>query len=331
MTKKRGGLGRGLGALIPQTSIEQTIQAGQGEPDQLIPPETVEELVATGAIDTPGVAPIPVGAGLFEVSVESISPNPRQPRQDMRADRLEDLAESIRAHGVLQPLLVSSVGEGTYTLIAGERRWRAARLAGLDVVPVVVKEATSGEMLELALVENLQRADLNPIEEALAFKSLVEDFGLKQEDVAARVSRSRSAVANSLRLLTLPAQVRESLLLGLIEAGHARAILQVPDEEGQLRLLELTVADELNVRQVEALARRMAAASGQGEQPARPTSAIGDALYDELRTLEDRFRNALGTKVQLSRSSRGGKLVIYFYSEEELGRIYGTIVGEDEE
>ena len=294
----------------------------------LIQPETPDDLVATGAIQTPTVAT--AGAGLFEVPIESISPNPHQPRQGMQLDRLEELADSIREHGVLQPLVVAGSGEGTYALIAGERRWRAARLAGLERVPVVVKEVTSSEMLELALVENLQRSDLNPIEEATGYRSLVEEFGMRQEDVAARVGKSRSAVTNSLRLLTLPREAQESLLLGLIEAGHARAILQVPDAEGQLRLLERTVADGLSVRQVEALARRMAEATGQEEQPAKATSATDDALYSELRNLEDRFRDALGTKVQLSRSSRGGRLVIYFYSEEELDRIYGTIVGEEE-
>ncbi len=271
-----------------------------------------------------------VGQGLFEVPIESISPNPYQPRQDMHADSLEELAVSIREHGVLQPLVVTGRDDGTYALIAGERRWRAARLAGLDTVPIIVKEATSSEMLELALVENLQRSDLNPIEAASAYRSLVEEFGLNQEDVAARVGKSRSAVSNSLRLLTLPPEVQQSLLLGMIQEGHARAILQVPDVAGQLRLLEHTVADGLSVRQVEALARRMAEAAGQEEEPAKPTPAADAALYDELRALEERFRNALGTKVQLSRSSRGGRLVIYFYSEEELDRIYGTIVGEEE-
>jgi len=248
----------------------------------------------------------------------------------MHADSLEELAVSIREHGVLQPLVVTGKGDGTYALIAGERRWRAARLAGLDTVPIIVKEATSSEMLELALVENLQRSDLNPIEAASAYRSLVEEFGLNQEEVAARVGKSRSAVSNSLRLLTLPPEVQQSLLLGMILEGHARAILQVPDTAGQLRLLEHTVADGLSVRQVEALARRMAEASGQEDEPAKPAPAVDIALYDELRALEERFRNALGTKVQLSRSSRGGRLVIYFYSEEELDRIYGTIVGEQE-
>jgi ParB family chromosome partitioning protein len=179
-------------------------------------------------------------------------------------------------------------------------------LAGLETVPVVVKEATSGEMLQMALVENIQRADLNPLEAALAYKSLVEDFGLTQEVVAERVGKSRTAVTNSLRLLRLPPQVIESLVLELIEEGHARALLQVPNEQMMLRLLERIAPDE-----------------EKGETPAK------DELYSEARVLEDRFRNALGTKVQLSRSSRGGKLVIYFFSDEELDRIYGTIVGED--
>jgi ParB family chromosome partitioning protein len=183
-------------------------------------------------------------------------------------------------------------------------------------------------MLEMALVENIQRADLNPMEAALAYKSLVEDFGLTQEVVAERVGKSRTAVTNALRLLKLPAQVIEALSLELIEEGHARALLQVQNEQLMLRLLERTVADGLNVRQVEALARRLA---GQGEPEAEREGAgeQKEELYSEARVLEERFRNALGTKVQLSRSSRGGKLVIYFYSDEELDRIYGTIVGEE--
>jgi ParB family chromosome partitioning protein len=219
--------------------------------------------------------------------------------------------------------------QGSYSLIAGERRWRAALLAGCESVPAIIKEATSREMLEIALVENLQRADLNPLEEAAAYRSLVEEFGLRQEEIAERVGKARSAVANSLRLLRLPTPVQESLALGLISEGHARAILQVPSEHEQLRLLEHVVADGLNVRQTESLARRLAdRPAQQQEEEAAPQQ---DApLYNELNDLEDRFRSALGTKVQLSRSSRGGKLVIYFYSDEELDRIYGAIVGEEE-
>lgn len=313
--KKRGGLGRGLGALIPQTAPDEV------EP-QLMP-----------QLDTPVVAEPATQAsipqGILEIPVEVISPNPRQPRQAIHPDRLEELAASIREHGVIQPLVVTSLGGGKYGLIAGERRWRAAQLSGLTVVPVVVKEATSGEQLQLALVENLQRADLNPLEAASAYRSLIDDFGLTQEEVADRVGKSRTSVTNSLRLLRLPPQVLESLSLGMIEEGHARALLQVPDESRMLRLLEHTVAEALNVRQVEALARRLAEASPE-EATEKPPSKPQDGLYSEVKVLEDRFRDALGTKVQLSKSSRGGKLVIYFYSDEELDRIYGTIVGDED-
>lgn len=317
MPKQRGGLGRGLSALIPPGPAP-TEEARQEEP------ATEQQQFA------PGGAPLAPAQGNLNAPVASISPNPRQPRQTMQPEQLEELAVSIREHGLLQPLIVARAEQpGKYNLIAGERRWRAAILAGLETVPVIVKEASPRGMLELALVENLQRADLNPLEEALAYRSLVDDFGLKQEEVAARVGKSRSAVVNSLRLLRLPAAAQESLALGLILEGHARAILQVPDQEQQLRLLERTVSDGLSVRQVESLARRLAEQAAQpGEQNKEEPRQT--PLYNPMRDLEDRFRNALGTKVQLSRSSRGGKLTIYFYSDEELDRIYGTIVGEEE-
>ncbi|HET9493621.1 MAG TPA: ParB/RepB/Spo0J family partition protein [Chloroflexia bacterium] len=323
MTKKRGGLGRGLGALIPQGSVEPE-EAGAA---------AVEPEAALTAQPAVAVAGEQAAAGVLDVPVDSIRPNPHQPRQAIQPEQLEELAASMREHGVLQPLVVMRSDDGAgYTLIAGERRWRAARVAGLESVPAIVKEATPREMLELALVENLQRADLNPLEEAHAYQALVEEFGLKQEEVAERVGKSRITVTNALRLLKLPLAAQESLALGLINAGHARAILQVPDEEGQLRLMELAVADGLNVRQVEELARRMAEAANRAQEPEKPAKQeTRDDLYDAVRELEDRFRNALGTKVQLSRSSRGGKLVIYFYSEEELDRIYGTIVGDQDE
>jgi ParB family chromosome partitioning protein len=264
--------------------------------------------------------------------VESIEPNPHQPRQAIGETELDELADSIREHGVLQPVVVTRARrEGRYNLVAGERRWRAAEMAGLHAIPAIVKEASSREMLELALVENLQRADLNPLEQAAAYKSLVEEFGMRQEDVAARVGKSRQAVTNAMRLLQLPAAVQQSLALKLITEGHARAILQAPGETLQIRLAEQTVAEDLSVRQVEELARMLAmqaeeAATEEQEKPHKEP----DPLYDEMRDLEERFRNALGTKVQLSRSSRGGRLVIYFYSNEELDRIYGAIVGEEQ-
>lgn len=315
MPKPKGGLGRGLNSLIPQ------------QPTTEQQPSEQQRVKQSQAEAQPSAAS--TGSGLAMLPIDSISPNPHQPRQTFNDDALDELAASIREHGVLQPLIVTQTEkEGEYNLIAGERRWRASMLAGLDTVPVIVKEASTREMLELALVENVQRADLNPLEEAVAYKSLVDEFGLKQEDVATRVGKSRQAITNSLRLLRLPRAIQDSLLLELITEGHARAILQVPDEEQQLRLLERTVADELNVRQVEALAREMAG-QPQPTQDERKPRRNNKPLYSEVEDLQERFRNALGTKVQLSRSSRGGKLVIYFYSDEELDRLYGSLVGEE--
>ena len=326
MPKPKGGLGRGLGSLIPQNPVTRE---EPGAPSGVAPAVQSQQLPDRSAAEETAPrrdADSAASLGLAMLSVNSISPNPQQPRQVISEEQLDELASSIREHGLLQPLLVTrgDKKEG-YSLIAGERRWRAAMMAGLHSVPAIIKEASTREMLEMALVENLQRADLNPLEEASAYRSLVEEFGLKQDEVAAKVGKSRGAVANSLRLLKLPAAVQESLALGLISEGHARAILQVPGEAMQLRLLERTVADGLSVRQVEALARRLAESAGSPEEPAEKEKP----LYDEMRDIEDRFRSALGTKVQLSQSSRGGKLVIYFYSNEELERIYGTIVGDE--
>jgi len=289
MSSRRRGLGKGLGALIP------------------------------GA-ETP--------SGLIEVSVTDIVANPHQPRQEIGGDTLRNLADSILEHGVLQPLIVTrrseqeAQGGPRYQIIAGERRWRAAMLARLNAVPVLVKEATPQEMLEIALVENIQRADLNPLEEALAYSQLVEEFGLTQEQVAQRVGRSRVAVTNSLRLLRLSDEIKSALLASRIRAGHARALLGLPEEELRLRVLHLIEKRGLSVRQTEELVRRMAA----GEQARGQDRDERDA---ETGALEDRFRRALGTKVSLYRSKRGGRLVIHFYSEEELQVLYDRFVGDD--
>ncbi|MCR4408224.1 MAG: ParB/RepB/Spo0J family partition protein [Anaerolineae bacterium] len=284
MTKKRG-LGKGLEALIPVSAGERP-------------------------------------AGLIEVSVDDIAPNPLQPRQKLDPDSLAELAASIREHGLIQPLIVSSTVPGTadapYQLIAGERRLEAARLAGLSTVPVIVKEATPQQMLALALVENIQRADLNPLEEASAYRQLMDEFGMTQEQVAEQVGKSRVAVANTVRLLRLPAAVKSALADGQISEGHARALLGLDHEEAQLRALKTVVKQQLNVRQTEELVRRMLA--GPPPHPERTTSP-------ETEALERRFRERLGTKVRLFRSKRGGKLVIHFYSEEELQAIYDVIVG----
>ena len=219
---------------------------------------------------------------------------------------------------------LSGAGEDSgprYQLIAGERRWRAAVLAGLDTVPVVLKEATPQEALELALVENIQRADLNPLEEANAYRQLVDEFGLTQEQVAERVGRSRVSVTNSLRLLRLPDAIQTAVLENRISGGHARALLGLPETAGQISALRTVVDQALSVRQTEELVRRLTA-----EKPARTGKPA--AQTRETGALEDRFRRSLGTKVRLFRSKRGGRLVIYFFSEEELQALYDRFIEE---
>jgi ParB family chromosome partitioning protein len=297
MPRKRG-LGRGLDALIP-AELDLSPESGADTP--------------TG--------------GLVEVSVDAIQPNPHQPRLDLDDDRLAELAASIREHGIIQPLIVTrlepSLPEAPgYQLIAGERRWRAARLAGLTQVPVIVKEAAPQEILELALVENVQRADLNPLEEALAFRQLVDEFGMTQEQVAARVGKSRVAVTNTLRLLRAPQAVQKALLTGEIHQGHARALLALGTDEAQEAALAVVIKQGLNVRQTEALVRRLS-----GERPQRPAPPPPSP---QTQTLETAFREALGTRVSLQRDKKGaGRVVIHFYSDEELEHIYARIVGEN--
>jgi ParB family chromosome partitioning protein len=288
MSSRRRGLGRGLGALIPGADAV---------------------------------------SGLVEARVEEIAPNPRQPRHELDAEALHELANSIREHGLLQPLIVTETNAADprsgprYQIIAGERRWRAARLAGLESVPVLVKEATPQETLELALVENIQRADLNALEEANAYQQLVSEFGLTQEQVAQRVGRSRVAVTNSLRLLQLQTEIRDALQAGRISEGHARALLGLDDKHVQLRVLRAILKQAMSVRQTEELVRRLAAVASPQQLSARGQTP-------ETRALEDRFRQSLGTQVQLFRSKRGGRVVIHFYSEEELQAIFERIVGE---
>lgn len=284
MTHKRG-LGKGLGALIPSEPSPQ---------------------VRTGAV---------------EIELDRLSPNPHQPRQGIDESQLQELVASIREHGLIQPLVVTQSG-ADFQIIAGERRWRAAKLAGLTHVPVIIKETTPQQMLELALVENVQRADLSPLEEAQAYAQLMEDFGLTQEAVAQRVGKSRAAVANTVRLLKLPDEVKEALAADLISEGHARALLSLPEAETQRDALQMIVRRGLNVRQTEALVRGLLAS--QKAPPASPPP-----LSPRDQAIQERFQSRLGTKVDLSRGKHGGKVVIHFYSDEELQAIFDAILGED--
>jgi ParB family chromosome partitioning protein len=256
--------------------------------------------------------------GLREVPVDAIRPNPWQPRTYFDEEELNELAQSIREHGVLQPVLVSQQPDGTYQLITGERRWRAVQLAGMPTVPAMVKEATPQASLELALVENIQRRDLNPLEEAHAFRALMEEHGLTQEQLGQRIGKSRVSITNTLRLLHLPDAVREALASASITEGHARAILMANGESQRLTLLERVLEKHLSVRETEAQARQMNTARERATAPAPPDP--------DVERLEDAFRQALGTRVRLVRGRRGGRLVITFFSDEELQGLYEAIV-----
>lgn len=259
-------------------------------------------------------------AGSTEIPIARIRPNPRQPRQRVDQAELDTLAASIAEHGVLQPILVTEVLDG-YQLVAGERRLRASRQAGLERIPAIVRQLADRDQLELALVENLQREDLGPIEEALAFRVLVDEFGLSQEEIATRVGRARSTVTNTLRLLDLDQGVRDALANGAISEGHARALGGLPTEH-QGRLVATVVEQQLSVRQTEELVRRLREprATAPADGPTRPSDPDRDRVEEELR-------RSLGTKVTLARSRRGGRIIIEFYSDEELGQLYERLIG----
>ena len=291
-------LGRGLNALIPRAQPERKSE-DRAEPE-IAPAD-------------PPAEPTPITS----VDVAAIEPNPEQPRQFLDPKSLEELAASIRQNGVIQPILVRDAGHGRFTLIAGERRWRAAQIAGLDSVPVHVSETGDDKNLILALVENIQRQDLSPLEESHAYKRLV-DSGLTQERVAKEIGKSRTAVANSLRLLQLPTPVRMSLAAAEISEGHARAILGAPSEEQQIRLWERVRERNLTVRQAETAAQQLRTLDGAA-QPARPASPPGDRLAVE------RLQSALSTKVVLERRRKGGRIVLHWYDDEQLEQIVNQI------
>jgi len=283
---KKGGLGRGLDALLP---------GGELTPAQ----ENNTNLVP----------------------VAKIVPNPHQPRYQMVEDNLKELSDSIREHGILQPLIVTyDAGTDLYTLIAGERRLRAARLAGLDMVPVIVRTATDQERLELALIENVQRADLTPLETAEAYRQLAEDFKLSHDEIALRVGKNRVTVTNTLRLLKLPEAVQQALAEGNISEGHARALLALNTPQAQTAALQSILRHQLSVRQTEELVRKLG-----GEKPA---SAVHQPVSPDVKAVEERLRERLGTKVTLNHGKQGGTLVIHYYSQEELDAIIELITRE---
>ena len=273
-------------------------------------------------------APEPVRHGVMEIDIDLLAPNDDQPRLQMDDVRLGELAQSIKANGIIQPILVRRAGTG-YRIIAGERRWRAAQRAGLLKVPVVVRDVAEGshqELLELALIENIQREDLNPVEEAVAYQRLAEEFQLTQEQIASAVGKDRSSVANYLRLLKLPDEVRADLASGALSMGHARALLALPDAAAQRHAAREVISRGLSVRDTEQLVKKMGAAARDPQSAARsPESAARHAEREadvHTRAAEDRMRFALGTKVRVTRRGQGGTIEIEFGSEAELNRIY---------
>ncbi len=254
--------------------------------------------------------------GASELPIERIRRNPLQPRDRFDDEELAALAASITAHGILQPVIVRETADGEYELIAGERRLRAARQAGLTTIPAVIRESTGGDLLELALVENVQRADLNPMEEATAYRELIDRFGLSHEAVARQVGKSRVAISNALRLLDLAPETRQAIVDGAISEGHGRALAALTIPELQRAVLQVVLERQLSVRQTEELVRR------KREQPPNRRRAV---VSEDLADLEAQLRGILATKVGIVRTRRGGRLVIDFYSDEELDRIYSII------
>jgi ParB family chromosome partitioning protein len=296
MIERRPALGKGLSALIPEV------------------PEVPRN-------------------GVFQVDVDRLAPNEQQPRLQMDESKLEELAQSIKANGVIQPILVRRTGD-SYRIIAGERRWRAAQRAGLMTVPVVVREVPEGsqkQLLELALIENIQRENLNPVDEALAYQRLADEFALTQDQIAAAVGKDRSSVANYVRLLKLPEEVRADLASGAIAMGHARALLALPDAAAQRHAAREVIARGLSVRDTEALVKRLVDQGTDRSLQSRtnPESRIANPEKDvHTRAAEDRMRFALGTKVRIVRRGAGGTVEVDFASEAELNRIYEHITSK---
>ena len=270
----------------------------------------------------PDMPDLPARSSTLEADIDRLSPNEFQPRAAVDSERLQELAQSIKANGVIQPIVVRKVGD-RFQIIAGERRWRAAKLAGLLRVPVVVKDVAAGEersLLQMALIENIQRENLNPIDEALAYRRLADEFHLKQEEIATAVGKDRASVANFVRLLKLPDEVRAEVASGRLAMGHARALLSLPDEADQRRLARDIVSRSLSVRETEAAVKKIVESAATPREAAPPTP-----VDVHTRAAEDRLKLLLGTRVRIVRSGTRGRIEIDFTSEDELIRIYDQL------
>ena len=292
MAVKRGGLGKGLDSLIPEGKAKPITNTTKTVEKEI---KTIEQLV----------------------KISKIEPNREQPRRHFEEDALLELADSIKQFGVLQPLLVQKKGD-FYEIIAGERRWRAAKLAGIKEVPVIVKDYTKQEIVEIALIENIQRENLNPIEEAMAYKRLLTEFNLKQDEVAERVSKSRTAVTNSMRLLKLGEKIQQMIVDEMISTGHARALLAIENEEEQYNLATRIFDEKLSVRETEKLIKKL---QEEKNAPVKEQEEIKDVSF-VYKNLEEKLKRTLGTKVEIkNKANNTGKIEIEYYSMDELERI----------
>ncbi|GAA4053256.1 ParB/RepB/Spo0J family partition protein [Nonomuraea soli] len=318
MSQQRRGLGKGLGALIPTGPIvDGTGAVATAAGSAPASPSASEEVNG-------GPKPI-IGAYFKEVPVTAIAPNPRQPREVFDEDRLEELAASIREVGLLQPVVVRSIGGGRYELIMGERRWRASQLAGLDVIPTIVRNTQDTDLLRDALIENLQREQLNPLEEAAAYQQLLDDFSATHEQLAQKVGRSRSHITNTLRLLNLPPEVQLRVAAGTISAGHARALLGLESAEHQIQLANRIVAELLSVRAVEEIVAMGSSAAAPKSTTKRPTNR---PTAPGLTHLANRLSDHFETKVKVDLGRRKGRIVVEFATIDDLERIIGTMAPE---
>ena len=299
MAPARRGLGKGLDTLIPGSSVTFKKNAAEQEPETVESRKSKPETM---------------------VNIALIRPNREQPRKNFDEDALIELSESIKQFGIIEPILVQD-RQDHYEIIAGERRWRAAMKAGLKEIPVIIRNYTEQEIVEIALIENIQREDLTPIEEALAYKKLMDEFHMKHDQVAERVSKSRTAVTNSIRLLKLCKKVQEMVENGMITAGHARAIISVEDPDKQYELAQRIFDEKLNVREVEKIIKKMNEPAKEGKP--KPDTSQFDAIYENLA---EKMKQTLGTKVSITSKGQGaGKIEIEFYSNEDLERIMELI------
>lgn len=323
MAQQKRGLGKGLGALIPTAPTGAAAPAGQvHSASQLGQP--VGGVQAGGLGGTAAGAPATVGGAYFdEIPVSAITPNPRQPRQVFDEETLAELADSIKIVGLLQPVVVRKTGQGQYELIMGERRWRACQLAELDLVPAIVKETSDGDLLRDALMENLHRQQLNPLEEGAAYQQLLDDFGATHEELAKRIGRSRPHITNTIRLLNLPPSVQRRVAAGVLSAGHARALLALDNAGLQELLAHRIVAEGMSVRAVE----EAVALADFGEKPRRQP-ARRQPVAPGLVDLADRLSDALETRVKVQLGQRKGKIVVEFASLDDLDRIVKAISPE---